>query len=126
MTLRARIWTLLLVAVVLALVAGAAVRAGYLNVSRTTTAVAERLQPASDAVAVLNSALSEMDSGVSSYALTGDSSDLSTYVEGSARATAAFAELRPLLAGDENLSQLLRETRSATSICRTSSTRSER
>ena len=56
MTLRARIWTLLLVAVVLALVAGAAVRAGYLNVSRTTTAVAERLQPASDAVAVLNSA----------------------------------------------------------------------
>ena len=123
MTLRARIWTLLLVAAVLALVAGAAVRAGYLNVSRTTTAVAEQLQPASDAVAVLNSALSEMDSGVSAYALTGDSTDLSTYVEGSARATAAFAELRPLLAGDENLSQLLRETRRATSIWRRQGTR---
>ena len=71
---------------------------------------------------MLNSACPKWTAG-SVHALTGDSSDLSTYVEGSARATAAFAELRPLLAGDENLSQLLRETRSATSIWRRQGTR---
>jgi sigma-B regulation protein RsbU (phosphoserine phosphatase) len=122
-TLRARIWTLLLVAVVLAVAAGIAVRAGYVNVTRTTNQVTNQLQPASDAVASLNNALSEMDSGVTAYALTGDSTDLSTYVEGSARASAAFTTLRPLLADDEELARLLRETRSATATWRRQGTR---
>ena len=69
MTLRARIWTLLLVAVVLALVAGAAVRAGYPSTCpRTTTAVAERLQPCIRCGRGAQQRLSEMDSGVSSRA----------------------------------------------------------
>ena len=123
MSLRARIWTLLLVAVLLALAAGIAVRAGYLSVAKTTNQVSNRLQPASDAVASLNTALSEMDSGVTAYALTGDTTDLSTYLEGSARATAAFTQLDPLLEADEELSMLLDDTRSATATWRRQGTR---
>ncbi len=123
MSLRARIWTLLVVAVALALLAGVAVRGGYQNVAQTTNQVANRLQPASDTVAALNTALSEMDSGVTAYALTGDTTDLSTYLEGSARASAAFLQLDALLEPDEGLSQLLDDTRSATATWRRQGTR---
>lgn len=110
MTLRARIWLLLLVALALVLVAAVALRSGYNTVAGTTTAVSTRLQPASDSVAALNTALAEMDSSVTSYALTADVAELGTYVEGSARATAEFENLRGLLAGQPELSHLLRET----------------
>ncbi len=110
MTLRARIWLLLLVALALVLMAAIALRSGYTTVAGTTTTVSTRLQPASDAVAALNTALAEMDSSVTSYALTSDVTELGTYVEGSGQATAEFENLRQLLAGQQELSQLLRET----------------
>ncbi len=113
MTLRARIWILLLVAVLLVLAAAVALRSGYSTVARTSNAVATRLQPASDSIADLNTALAEMDSGVTAYALTADVADLGTYVEGTTRAAAEFADLRELLAGEPELSRLLRETRRA-------------
>ncbi len=110
MTLRARIWLLLLVALTMVLLAAVALRSGYTTVAGTTTTVSTRLQPASDSVAALNTALAEMDSSVTSYALTGDVTELGTYVEGSAQATAEFENLRVLLAGQRELSRLLRET----------------
>ena len=76
MTLRARIWILLLVAVLLVLAAAVALRSGYSTVARTSNAVATRLQPASDSIADLNTALAEMDSRVTAYALTADVADL--------------------------------------------------
>jgi len=60
---------------------------------------------------------------VTAYALTGDTTDLSTYLEGSARATAAFTQLDPLLEADEDLSMLLDDTRSATATWRRQGTR---
>ena len=53
MTLRARIWLLLLVAVILVLVAAVALRSGYTTVATTTSDVTSRLQPAAGPVHVL-------------------------------------------------------------------------
>jgi len=80
-TLRARIWLLLLVAVILVLVAAVALRSGYTTVATTTSDVTSRLQPAAQGVSSLNTALAEMDSAVTAYALTEDVVDLSSYVE---------------------------------------------
>ncbi len=123
MTLRARIWALPLVAVVLVFVAAVALRSGYTTVATTTTDVTTRLQPAAQGVSSLNTALAEMDSGVTAYALTGDVTDLSSYVEGSARAEAEFASLRSLLEGEPQLSRLLRDTRDAYRIWKRQGTR---
>jgi sigma-B regulation protein RsbU (phosphoserine phosphatase) len=112
-TLRARIWILLLVAVILVVVAAVAMRSGFSTVAATSNAVATRLQPASDSVADLNTALAEMDSGVTAYALTADVTDLAGYVEGATRAATEYSYLRELLRGEPELSQLLRSARQA-------------
>ena len=113
MTLRARIWLLLLVAVILVLVAAVALRSGYTTVATTTSDVTSRLQPAAQGVSSLNTALAEMDSAVTAYALTEDVVDLSSYVEGTARADAEFARLKTLFEGQPQLTRLLGDTRDA-------------
>ncbi len=123
MTLRARIWILLIVAVILVLVSWVWLRIGYNQVARSTATVVEQLQPASDAVGSLNTALAEMDSGVTSYALTGDVTDLGTYVEGTVRARNEMASLKTLVDGDAELEGLLRETRRAEATWRRQGTR---
>jgi CHASE3 domain sensor protein len=112
-TLRARIWLLLLVAVILVLVAAVALRSGYTTVATTTSDVTSRLQPAAQGVSSLNTALAEMDSAVTAYALTEDVVDLSSYVEGTARADAEFARLKTLFEGQPQLTRLLGDTRDA-------------
>jgi sigma-B regulation protein RsbU (phosphoserine phosphatase) len=122
-TLRARIWILLLTAAVLVLIAAVALRSGYNTVANTTNDVTGRLQPAAQGVSSLNTALAEMDSGVTAYALTGDVTDLSSYVEGTARADAEFLSLRTLLDGQPRLSRLLRDTQDAYRIWKRQGTR---
>lgn len=112
-SLRQRIWILLLVAVLLVLTAALAVRSGYNTVARTNNQVTNQLQPASEAVADLNTALAEMENAVTSYALTGDVADLGTFIEGTARAATDFRNLRGLLASDPELSRLIRDARQA-------------
>lgn len=104
---------MLLVAVLLVLAAGLAVRSGYNTVARTNNQVTIVLQPASEAVADLNTALAEMENAVTAYALTADAAYLGTYIEGSARAATDFRNLRGLLASDPELSDLIREARQA-------------
>ena len=123
MTLRARIWLLLLVAVILVLVAAVALRSGYTTVATTTSDVTSRLQPAAQGVSSLNTALAEMDSAVTAYALTEDVVDLSSYVEGTARADAEFARLKTLFEGQPQLTRLLGDTRDAYRIWKQQGTR---
>jgi sigma-B regulation protein RsbU (phosphoserine phosphatase) len=122
-TLRARIWTLLVIAAGLLLVTAFALRSGAAEVTRTADLIATRYQPASDAVASLDTSLAEMDGAVTSYALTGDIAELGTYVEASTRATAQFAQLRLLLAGDRELRQRLRESQRAVRLWKQQGTR---
>jgi CHASE3 domain sensor protein len=122
-TLRARIWLLLLVAVILVLVAAVALRSGYTTVATTTSDVTSRLQPAAQGVSSLNTALAEMDSAVTAYALTEDVVDLSSYVEGTARADAEFARLKTLFEGQPQLTRLLGDTRDAYRIWKQQGTR---
>jgi serine phosphatase RsbU (regulator of sigma subunit)/CHASE3 domain sensor protein len=112
-TLRARIWTLLLIAAGVVLVTALVLRGGAANVSRSADTIATQYQPASDYVASLNTALAEMDSAVTSYALTGDISDVGTYIEASARVETEFARLRGLLEADAELSLRLDEAQRA-------------
>ena len=114
-TLRARVWIVLLVAAGLILGCAWVLRDGYLTVVGTAQRVTSTLQPASDSVADLDFALAEMRTGATAYALTGDRADLTTYVEASTRARNAFRDLSGHLAGDEQLSALLAETRQGTS-----------
>lgn len=113
-TLRARVWIVLLVAAGLILGCAWVLRDGYLTVVGTAQRVTSTLQPASDSVADLDFALAEMRTGATAYALTGDRADLTTYVEASTRARNAFRDLSGHLAGDEQLSALLAETRQGT------------
>jgi CHASE3 domain sensor protein len=122
-TLRARIWILLSVAVILLLAAAVWLRLGYNRVADASTTIIEQLQPASDSVDSLNTALAEMDSGVTSYALTADITALGTYVEGAGRASNELDNLRPLVDSDPELATLLRETKRAEATWRRQGTR---
>lgn len=113
MTLRARIWIVLLAAVALILGSAFALRSGYMAVVATADRVVNSLQPASDAVADLDFALAEMRAGANVYALTGDVEDLATYVDATTRARNAFRQLSTYLEGDEQLTALLQATREA-------------
>ncbi len=123
MTLRARIWILLLVAVILVPVAAFTLRTGYSTLERTASTVSNQLKPASSAVSALDTALAEMESAVTSYALTDDVADLSMYVEGNSQASAELVHLHTLLVGDEELNRLLDETREALRTWRRHGTR---
>ncbi|MEI2642783.1 MAG: CHASE3 domain-containing protein [Candidatus Nanopelagicales bacterium] len=118
MSLRARVWIVLLTAAALILGCAWALRSGYLTVVDTAEHVANTLQPASDTVADLDFALAEMRAGATVYALTGNVKDLATYVDANTRAQNAFRKLDEYLAGDEELSALLRKTRVDTAIWR--------
>lgn len=118
MSLRARVWILLVAAAALILGSAWALRSGYLTVVGTAERVVESLQPASDAVADLDFALAEMRAGANVYALTGDVEDLATYVDANTRAENAFRKLSTYLQDDEDLSSLLRTTRRDTAIWR--------
>lgn len=113
MSLRTRIWIVLLLAAALVLGTGAALRSGYRTVAETADMTARRLQPASDTVADLNTALAEMDSGANSYALTGDITDLGTYIEAATRASNEFRALRVYLRDNPELTAQLNRTRDA-------------
>ena len=123
MTLRARIWILLLLALLLVVVAAVAMRSGFATLANTTSTVSTRLRPASDSIADLTETLAVMDSSVTSYALTGDAADLGNYVEAKARADASFEDLQVLLHGDEDLAQVLASLRSAQQIWQRQGTR---
>ena len=118
MSLRARVWIVLLTAAALILGCAWALRSGYLTVVDTAEHVANTLQPASDTVADLDFALAEMRAGATVYALTGNVKDLATYVDANTRAQNAFRKLDEYLADDEELSALLRKTRIDTAIWR--------
>ncbi|MFN8129242.1 MAG: SpoIIE family protein phosphatase [Candidatus Nanopelagicales bacterium] len=118
MSLRARVWIVLLTAAALILGCAWALRSGYLTVVDTAEHVANTLQPASDTVADLDFALAEMRAGATVYALTGNVKDLATYVDANTRAQNAFRKLDEYLAGDEELSALLRKTRIDTAVWR--------
>lgn len=113
MTLRARIWTLLLIAAGVLVVTALVLRGGAADVTRSADTIATQYQPASDSVAALNTALAEMDSAVTSYALTADISDVGTYIEASARVETEFARLRTLLEADKELSLRLEDAERA-------------
>lgn len=118
MSLRARVWIVLLAATALILGCAVALRSGYLTVVGTAENVVNTLQPASDAVADLDFALAEMRAAANVYALTGDIADLATYVDANTRAQNAFRKLNRYLADDEQLSALLRTTRRDTILWR--------
>lgn len=123
MTLRARIWIMLLLALLLVAVAAVAMRSGFATLSNTTSTVSTRLRPASYSIADLSGALAVMDSSVTSYALTGDVTDLGTYTEAAAQADASYAELDALLNSDAELYQVLLDLRSAQKIWQRQGTR---
>ena len=113
MTLRARIWTLLIVAVLLVLGAGVALRQGYRTVAAASDTVTNTLQPAAASMAALDNAIAAMDSGVTSYAITSRTDDLAVYVGGSARADDELGKLETLTAYNKVLSARLGQTEDA-------------
>ncbi len=114
MSLRARIWFVLVIAAILVLVTAWSLRTGYQTVATTATTVSNRLQPASDAVADLEAAMGELRAGANAYALTGDIEDLATYVEAATRMDNSFRRLRGYLRDDEILTELLAKARAST------------
>lgn len=112
MTLRARIWILLLAAIMIVGGSAIALRQGYRTVEAAESVVTT-LQPASDRMGSLGTAVASMDSGAIAYALTGSIDDLSVYVEGSSRADNDLRQLRRRLAGDPDLEQRLAMVRDA-------------
>lgn len=108
MSLRARIWLVLVVTATLVLVTAWSLRAGYYTVVRTAENVAARLQPASEAASDLETAMAEMRAGANAYALTGDIEDLASYLEATTRKDNAFRQLRGYLRDDEQLTSLMR------------------
>ena len=111
MSLRARIWLVLVVTGVLVLATAWSLRTGYYTVARTADRVTTKLQPAADAVADLETAMAEMRASASSYALTGDIEDLAAYVDATTRKDNAFRNLRRYLQDDEDLRALLRQAK---------------
>lgn len=123
MTLRARTWILLLLASLLVVVAAVAMRSGFTTLANTTSTVSTQLRPASDSIADLAEALAVMDSSATSYALTGNVTDLGSYAEAEANAQAAFDQLQVLLASDEELAQMLVDLRRAQEVWQRQGTR---
>lgn len=122
MSLRARIWLVLLIAVTLVLITAWSLRTGYNTVARTANTVTGQLQPASDAAGDLTAAMGDMRAGANAYALTGDTPDLTTYVEASARMDNAFRELRRYLRADGELLMLRAKAQDSAEAWRTQGT----
>lgn len=108
--MRARIWLLLLIAVVLVVASSAAMRTSYRTVANAGDNVSQTLRPAAASMATLDNAIAAMNSGTTAYAITGSTDDLRVYVAGSTRAGAEIRRLRSLLAFDAVLSSRLKQT----------------
>lgn len=95
------------IGVALLLVFGAFLFRQTTDVTDSVTDVLTIYDPAASQVALLETAISDMQRGVSNFLLTQEESDLTPYVDGARRSDLALQQLRGLLASDQQLSLLV-------------------
>lgn len=112
-SLRALLGAFAAIGLVLVLAAAAIVTFSVAQVSRETDRVTDIYEPAATNVYTLNLATSDMERGISLYALGGYEADLRPYVDGERRSAIALASLERLLGGDQQISPLIRAVESS-------------
>ncbi len=114
-SLRGLLAALAIAGLAVVLVAAAVIAVSVERVSGGTGRVTTVYEPAATDVYNLSLATSDMERGVSLYAIGGVESDLRPYVDGERRSAIALASLGRLLGGDPDISPLLEAVQSSRS-----------
>lgn len=113
MSLRARAYAVIGAGLVLLLALGAVLLQATGSVNRAVDEVLRRYDPAAAQAALLTTALSEMQRGLSSYLLTGSEAELRPYVDGSRTSDLALQRLEQILVSDPQLLRVVGWTRTS-------------
>ena len=107
MSLRSRAVTVVVLGLVFVAVVGFILFRQSTVVNRSVDAVLGSYDPAASEAAILETAISDMQRGVTGYLLTGQEADLRPYVDGARRSALALQRSGQLLAEDEQLTQVV-------------------
>ncbi len=107
MSVRRSAWLAAATGVVLLLVFGLFLFQQTLQFSRAVDSMRAVFDPASAQTALLQTALSDMDRGVTGFVVSGEERDLNPYVNGARRSDLALQQLRGLIDGEEQLEEVV-------------------